>query len=252
MKVFLANGNRYDHYKSFSDNGFIDWTQGKRTLSLGEIVLIKSTTENRVIFVTRVDKTNMDFKDVFDDKVYWQPNYLYQHEQYKKGKYCRLTLISQVYSDYLSDNELLKQGITLSDKKEVSSKDLDYIKSVIPIDENEENAEKTYVDGKLVEVKLSKYERNQEARQKCLDHYGYKCQVCDFDFESTYGTIGKSFIHVHHINPISNIKEEHQINPITDLIPVCPNCHIMLHKKGKREVFTIIELKDMMKSQIKS
>ncbi|MBK9012922.1 MAG: HNH endonuclease [Saprospiraceae bacterium] len=44
-----------------------------------------------------------------------------------------------------------------------------------------------------------------------------------------YGGIGKDFIHVHHIVPISKPGEKYEIDPINDLIPVCPNCHSMLH-----------------------
>ena len=43
--------------------------------------------------------------------------------------------------------------------------------------------------------------------------------------------MGKNFIHVHHIKPLSEIDKEYKINPIQDLRPVCPNCHAMLHKK---------------------
>ena len=46
-----------------------------------------------------------------------------------------------------------------------------------------------------------------------------------------YGEIAKGFIHVHHLIPLSEIKENYQVNPKTDLIPVCPNCHAMLHRQ---------------------
>lgn len=48
--------------------------------------------------------------------------------------------------------------------------------------------------------------------------------------EKQYGNIGKGFIHVHHLVPLSAIKQDYQLNPNTDLIPVCPNCHAMLHR----------------------
>ena len=50
------------------------------------------------------------------------------------------------------------------------------------------------------------------------------------NFENRYGTLGKDFIHVHHKKLLSEVNEEYIINPIKDLIPVCPNCHSMLHK----------------------
>ena len=68
--------------------------------------------------------------------------------------------------------------------------------------------------------------------------------VCNFNFEKTYGDIGKGFIHVHHLNQISTIGEGYQINPIEDLRPVCPNCHAMLHQKNPP--YPIDELKEMI------
>jgi 5-methylcytosine-specific restriction protein A len=36
-------------------------------------------------------------------------------------------------------------------------------------------------------------------------------------------------IHVHHIVPVSSIGEKYKVDPINDLIPVCPNCHAVFH-----------------------
>lgn len=47
-----------------------------------------------------------------------------------------------------------------------------------------------------------------------------------------YGEIGNGFIHVHHLVPLSAIKENYHLDPINDLIPVCPNCHAMLHRQN--------------------
>lgn len=94
---------------------------------------------------------------------------------------------------------------------------------------NKDKSEKTYSEGTLSQVLMTKYERNPFARKVCIDHYGISCRVCDFNFEETYGEVGKDFIHVHHIRPVANIGKKYTIDPIKDLIPVCPNCHSMLH-----------------------
>ncbi|HHO0788469.1 HNH endonuclease [Aeromonas allosaccharophila] len=52
------------------------------------------------------------------------------------------------------------------------------------------------------------------------------------DFGEKYGELGKGFIHVHHMMPLSEIGEEYVVDPIKDLIPVCPNCHAMLHRRN--------------------
>lgn len=79
-------------------------------------------------------------------------------------------------------------------------------------------------------VTVNSYERNQKARRNCISHWKAYCRVCGLDFEKVYGEIGKGFIHVHHVVKISDIGEKYEIDPIHDLIPVCPNCHSMLHK----------------------
>lgn len=91
---------------------------------------------------------------------------------------------------------------------------------------------------------VNTYERNSTAREKCLKYWKPICSVCNFDFENKYGKLGKGFIHVHHLVPISEIGKYYQINPREDLRPVCPNCHAMLHKKTPP--FKINELKEIL------
>lgn len=87
-------------------------------------------------------------------------------------------------------------------------------------------------EGQELSYELTKYERSSKARQKCIEHHGVKCKVCDVNFEDLYGDIGRGFIHVHHIVPVSHQKGEYQIDPINDLVPVCPNCHSMIHRRN--------------------
>jgi predicted HNH restriction endonuclease len=48
-------------------------------------------------------------------------------------------------------------------------------------------------------------------------------------FHEKYGEAMRGFIHVHHLAPLSSRGAAHDVNPETDLIPVCPNCHAFLH-----------------------
>ncbi len=90
-----------------------------------------------------------------------------------------------------------------------------------------------YSEGTAISVTVNKYERNPKARKKCLDHFGVKCKVCDLSFAARYGVeLGAGFIHVHHIVPLSKIGKGYKVDPVKDLVPVCPNCHAMLHKGG--------------------
>lgn len=87
-------------------------------------------------------------------------------------------------------------------------------------------------EGALRQISLTTRERNREARQKCLNHYGYKCLGCGFDFEAYYGPVGREYIEVHHLNPIAASDGEHDIDPIVGLIPLCSNCHSIIHRAG--------------------
>ena len=91
--------------------------------------------------------------------------------------------------------------------------------------------EDSAVEGNETEYLSKKYERNPLNRQACIAAHGAKCSVCDMDFEKTYGILGNGFIEVHHIQPIATYGGSKKINPKTDLIPVCSNCHSMLHRK---------------------
>ena len=105
-------------------------------------------------------------------------------------------------------------------------------------------------EGAKSRVTVNRYERNPIARQKCLEAKGYSCVVCGMNFEEVYGPMGKDFIHVHHVKPISEIGKKYEIDPVKDLVPVCPNCHAMLHHGTNGKVLTVKELKDIIKSNV--
>ena len=65
-----------------------------------------------------------------------------------------------------------------------------------------------------------------------------------FNFNDEYSELGEDYVQVHHINPICDKDEEYEIDPINDMLPVCPNCHVMLHKT--HPPYTPDELKKIM------
>lgn len=106
----------------------------------------------------------------------------------------------------------------------------------------------THTEGSIRQILVNAYERSSAARAACLAHYGYACSVCGFDFGMAYGSIGKDFIHVHHLKEISSIGTEYKIDPIQDLRPICPNCHAMVHKR--KPAYSIGDLKQLLNTQI--
>ena len=103
-------------------------------------------------------------------------------------------------------------------------------------------SEEELEEGEKDTYTLTKYERSKKAREACLAAHGTACAVCGIDFGKAYGHEFAGKIEVHHIVPMSEIGERYVIDPVRDLVPVCPNCHTALHSK-KDGVYTVDELK---------
>lgn len=102
--------------------------------------------------------------------------------------------------------------------------------------------EEIYMEGAQKVILSNRYERNPKARARCIAVHGSACKVCGFDFGIAFGEEFSGKIEVHHIKPISEIGKEYVVDPVHDLVPVCPNCHMMLHSKHDG-VYSIEELK---------
>ncbi len=101
------------------------------------------------------------------------------------------------------------------------------------------------VEGKKVLRYTTTYERRSGLKKTALAIHGYDCLACGCNFEEVYGEHGKGFIHVHHVKPLSESGETN-VDPKTDLIPLCPNCHAMVHK-DKKHTLSLDELKGLIK-----
>jgi hypothetical protein len=135
-------------------------------------------------------------------------------------------------------------------KQEIDSQYWDEVEELIHqkqraylADEISSNQSAGLMEGAKRQIVVNAYERNPKARQLCIAHYGCKCFVCGFDFSIFYGPEFKGKIHVHHLKPLSEINESYEVDPISDLRPVCPNCHLALHSKGAGEVYGMEELR---------
>lgn len=105
-------------------------------------------------------------------------------------------------------------------------------------------------EGQSRAVLVNKYERNRKLREQCISYYGAQCMICNFNFGRIYGPKGNGFIHVHHLNPLGNKQEEHSVDPIKDLIPLCPNCHAMVHTR--KNPYSVEDIKEGLTSKFVS
>ena len=77
---------------------------------------------------------------------------------------------------------------------------------------------------------VGRYERSPANRAIAIQLHGTRCLVCNFDFEESYGSSGAGFVEVHHVTPVSEMGGPAVIDPRTDLVPLCSNCHSMIHR----------------------
>jgi 5-methylcytosine-specific restriction enzyme A len=99
-------------------------------------------------------------------------------------------------------------------------------------------------EGAAYAVTLTGYERNRQARQDCIEYYGASCFLCGLNFGEEYGPPGDGYIHVHHLFPLSDSGESHEVDPIEDLRPVCPNCHAVIHRRSPP--YTMEEMRQIL------
>lgn len=166
----------------------------------------------------------------------------------------RLKLIDQIYNQKLSLENLKTNGLSAAPQGPVKVKPnlLEYINSnfsdIFQIEIFPEMLDGIAVEfeGMKKQILVNKYERSSIARKKCIEFHGLNCKVCGLTFSKKYGDIGNEFIHIHHLTPIHKIGKEYKVDYKNDLIPVCPNCHSMLHRKINGNEPTINELKEMI------
>ncbi|MGD0884891.1 MAG: hypothetical protein ABSA46_08470 [Thermodesulfovibrionales bacterium] len=115
---------------------------------------------------------------------------------------------------------------------------------ILPLPEEIESGGEALVEGAVKTIAINAYERNPKARKICIEHYGTVCSVCEFSFQNKYGSVGRGYIHVHHLTLISEVRGDYVIDPIRDLRPICPNCHAMIH--SRKPPYTIEETRKML------
>jgi len=93
----------------------------------------------------------------------------------------------------------------------------------------EVSADRSYSEGAVRRISVNAYERNSKARAECISQFGYQCSVCRLLMTDMYGETGLHYTHVHHLTGLAEVGRKYQVDPKTDLRPVCPNCHAMLH-----------------------
>ncbi len=110
--------------------------------------------------------------------------------------------------------------------------------SILMIDHDEHNfgsENSDYLEGRMreklhkVKERNGKLVRDAKAKWNNQSDGDTRCSACGFSFLSTYGELGRDYIEAHHITPFANLEEESK-SKISDLAPLCANCHRMIHR----------------------
>ncbi|MBM7662812.1 5-methylcytosine-specific restriction protein A [Bacillus mesophilus] len=248
-----ANPNEYDLEGAFSHYETLDW---KRSYNYenGDIIFIYvSGTVKKVRYKVEVIEGLVD-EDVVYDKEFWKDDEKYI--QSKEWDWTRIRLVDGVETEDLSLAKLREHGLkgNIQGAMKLTGDLRDYIMGFFTQDLTKgyypDEVPETLEEGTRKTVTVNLYERNPLARKKCIEHYGVQCQVCDIDFENVYGEVGRDFIHVHHIQPLNEIGQGYLVDPIKDLIPVCPNCHAMLHRKEDGINLSVQKLRERISTEV--
>ncbi|HPS87279.1 MAG TPA: HNH endonuclease [Spirochaetota bacterium] len=152
------------------------------------------------------------------------------------GKQISMKTISGTGGIYIPKSELDSKLIIDQKLLNQVTKDIDSI--------NNENNE-SFVEGDKKEKLISFYERNPSLRAKAIEIHGLSCQVCNFNFEESYGSLGENYIEVHHLTPMSSLVSEKEIDPEKDLAVLCSNCHRMIHRV-RNNILSPDDLKNLL------
>ena len=234
---------------------FVDWRQSNNFAVGDTVFLYKASPKSQVAYRMEVIATKLSFDESTDKEAFWKDKSIF-YDGLGSHKYVRFRLLMEYPDGFLTIKALREHGLrgTIQSVMECKDKELlSFLKGdvevISPVDSGDYSV-RDYREGEVHEAVLNRYERNREARNACIAKKGCCCAVCGMDFEQMYGDIGKGFIHVHHLTPISSIGKDYVIDPINHLVPVCPNCHNMLHRKDPP--YTPEKLKEIIsKTKIK-
>jgi len=251
--LISASEKVFDVTSAFATSKYVDWRQSGKFQVGDTIYIYVSSPVQKVKFKTVVEKIDIPFVETYDSKEFWTKEEFHVESQTKK--FARLRLVTKSDSEFLSLENLLQNGLSSYPQgpRRVNEELKAYLDNYLEEDKMAQSfpdqVNERYQEGHAYKILVNKYERNLLARQKCIEIHGYTCKVCEKNLEEVYGEVAKEFIHVHHLIPLSEIKEDYQVDPFKDLIPVCPNCHAMLHRKVDGELLSIELLKKRLINQ---
>ena len=245
--LISANSNIYEHSRSFSDYGFVDWKQGKTKYKIGDIVYIYVTRpEKKIRYKCIVDKVNLTEPEIRNDKEYWvNPS---EYEESLTGNFVRLKLVERSNNEILDLDRLRENGLINAPQgpKKLSGQLLKYIDKnfTVILDqlierESIEVKQSLSIDSKTRQERISKaprkpkrikivtyvYERSPDIIAEALIRADGICEKCRSPAPFMRKKDKTPYLEVHHKKQLSNGGED----SIENVEALCPNCHRAEH-----------------------
>lgn len=247
---------RFDIFNAFENSDELDWRQ-VANYQVGDFVYFYCTKPyQKIMFKTIVQRTDIPHDETIDDSKFCRDDFT--SDDLGAAFFVRIKIEKFIDSDALLLETLQEHGLNAPPRGPMSINDelLAYIQaqfegaSVITrnaalTEEIDLEQGHTFPEGAKRQIVVNAYERNSLARGECIRIHGSICKICEFDFGLIYGDEFDGKIHVHHIKPLNEIDNNYMVNPKDDLVPVCPNCHMILHSK-KGGVYSVAEVKEMI------
>lgn len=121
--------------------------------------------------------------------------------------------------------------------------------ALLPVEEDQVDSPEMsgFPEGGRLQIEVNRYERDRRNRAAAIAIHGHVCHACGVDMQDRYGFVAEGLIEVHHVVPVSLLGPEYMINPKTDLVPLCPTCHAVAHRRSPP--FSVSELRAMLSSK---
>lgn len=247
--IYTWKEKYYDLFGCLQKYGYVEWRQRNKVSKGDRVLLYAGGPVFRLVVLFTIEETDIPFSK----NSTWRDSTKNSSKPLKPTElYSRLEPIAFFDNNnpVFSREYLLNLGMPgrIQQPVRANSEIINLIIENIDALNPQFNVKNTEFEEGAIKYRIHRlYERNQFARQECLKLKGYTCKICGLNFEERYGEIGKNFIEVHHVNFIStSYGKPYKIDPSTELIPVCSNCHSMLHHKYKGMYLSPEQLKQMV------
>ena len=245
--LISANSNMYEHSRSFSDYGFIDWKQRTTKYSANDIVYIYVTKPEQAIkYKCQVKKVNITSDKIRNDQEYWVNKDEYENSL--SGQFIRLKLLEKVSNRLLDLHHLRENGLKNAPQgpKKLDGNLLDYIQrnfktvlsdlvdaeynevhqsQLMNPDSRKKRIKKAPKKPNKVAIITYVYERSPDIVAEALIRANGICENCHSPAPFKRKKDNTPYLEVHHKVSLSDGGEDTMKN----VIALCPNCHRKAH-----------------------